>query len=165
MGKAAFEASLADGMHQALARMAGEWEGSYRLWFEPGEPAGQGRQRGSLRSVAGGRFLLHEYSGDSSGDPFSGVALYGYHLDRRAWESAWVDSFHTGTAILSSAGTADDPRLAVLTDYGDGLGGPEWGWRTEIEQPADDHIVITMFNIAPNGDEAKAVETDYRRVR
>lgn len=57
--------------------------------------------------------------------------------------------------------SASDPRFVALGSYGDGQGGPDW--RTEIEHPDDDHLVITMFNILPQGEQAKAVETCYRR--
>jgi len=166
MGKQAFEASLAEGgRHHGLARMAGEWAGTYKLWFEPDKLAGESTQRGSIRSIAGGRFLLHEYEGSFDGEPFSGVAILGHHIDDGTWESAWVDSFHTGTAIIFSASPSGDERFSALGSYGDGQGGPRWGWRTELEQPDADTLVITMFNITPNGDEAKAVEIRYARVR
>jgi hypothetical protein len=43
--------------------------------------------------------------------------------------------------------------------------GPPWGWRTEIAQPEPDRLVITHYNITPDGQEAMAIETDYRRIR
>jgi hypothetical protein len=166
MGKQALEASLAEGgTHHRLARMAGEWTGHYKLWFEPGKLAGEAPQHGTIRGILGGRFLLHEYEGSFDGEPFAGVALYGHHIDDGSWESAWVDSFHTGTAIMFSTAPASDGCFAALGSYGDGQGGRRWGWRTEIEQPDDDTLVITMFNITPDGDEGKAVETRYQRVR
>ncbi len=164
----AIDGTLRDIPHRLLARMVGEWEGTYRLWFERDMLASESAQRGSLRSVLGGRFLLHDYTWDFDGRRYAGLALLGHHLDERRWECAWVDSFHTGTAILSSR--AEQPGgpgyFAVLGDYGDGRHppGPRWGWRTEIEQPDDDRLVIVMTNISPAGEEARAVEVDYRRI-
>lgn len=164
MGKSAFEASLATGGHQRLARMAGQWFGTTRVWFEPDKPpASESQQRGTLRSVLGGRFLLHEYEASFDDTPQQGIALLGLHLDETSFECAWIDSFHTGTAIMLSTAKAGDGLFAALGSYGDGQGGPRWGWRTEIAQPDDDALVITMFNITPDGDRTKAVETCYQR--
>ena len=164
MGKKEFQASLAEGgAHHRLMRMAGEWEGTFKLWFAADRLACESAQRGSIRSILGGRFLLHEYESSFDGEPISGVAIYGCHLDDRAYESAWVESFGTGTSIMFSTGPADDPRYAVLGSYGDGQGGPRWGWRTALEQPDTDTLVITMTNLTPDGEAVKAVETRYDR--
>jgi hypothetical protein len=164
MGKAEFEQSLAGGRHKTLAAMAGDWRGTTRVWFEPdAPPAMKADQTGSLRSVLGGRFLLHEYrygQGEQAGE---GIALYGLHLDERAFEAAWIDSFHTGTSIMFSTAADDGSGFKALGSYGDGQGGLRWSWRTEIAQPSADELVITMFNITPDGIEAKALETRYRR--
>lgn len=171
MGNQEFKASLAEGgAHHRLARMAGEWEGVFKLWFEADKLACESPQRGTIRVVLGGRFLLHEYQSRFGDDPIEGLAIYGCHLDDGRYESAWVESFGTGTSIMFSTapfstGPASDPRFEVLGDYGDGQGGPRWGWRTRIEQPDDETLLITMTNISPEGDAVKAVEIRYRRVR
>lgn len=165
MGKQAFEASLADGRHRQLAQMAGDWEGSFRLWFTPDALACEAPQRGRIRSALGGRFLIHEYETRFNDDPIEGVVIYGYHLDDGNWESAWVESFGTGTSIMFSTGNGGNaPHPDMLGSYGDGQGGPRWGWRTRLEQPDPDTLVITMFNITPQGEEMRAVETRYTRV-
>ena len=167
MGKAEFEASLREGGHKALAAMAGRWAGTTRVWFEPDQPpVMEVAQRGELRSVLGGRFILHDYSYGEAEHAGEGIALYGLHLDEGTCESAWVDSFHTGTSILFS--TAKIPAggsYEVLGSYGDGKGGPRWGWRTEIAQPSTDALVIRMYNMPPGEDEVLAVETLYQRVK
>ena len=97
-------------------------------------------------------------------EPHQGVAILGAHLDAGTFETAWVDSFHTGTNVMFSTGTSQAPRYSVLGSYGDRQQGPRWGWRTEVDQPDADSLVITMFNITPQGEESRAVETRYRRV-
>lgn len=164
MSKEAFERSAAPGgMHHRLAAMAGDWEGRFRLWFEADKLADDSVQRGSIRLVGGGRFLLHEYEGSFGGEPFEGVALWAYHLDDNAFECAWGESFGTGTSIMFSTGPVQDGRLRALGSYGAGPGAPRWGWRTELSQPDAEHLDIRMFNISPAGDEVLAVEVNYRR--
>ncbi|KAF1724602.1 hypothetical protein CSC78_11730 [Pseudoxanthomonas japonensis] len=164
MGKQAFEASLATGRHRQLAQMVGDWEGRFRLWFSPDALACEAPQRGRIRSVLGGRFLIHEYETRYNDEPVEGVVIYGYHLDEGNWESAWVESFGTGTSIMFSTGSGRAPCADVLGSYGDGQGGPRWGWRTTLDQRDPDTLVITMFNITPQGEEMRAVETRYTRV-
>lgn len=165
MANAALVASMAEGgPHHRLAAMAGVWEGSYRLWFAPGPPTMQGTQRGRLRLALGGRFLVHEYSGEAGGDAFEGIALIGRHLDGGAWETAWVDSFHTGTSImLQRSATTTGAAFTALGGYAAG-DGPDWGWRTDIDQPDADTLRITMSNIEPGAEPQLAVQVDYVRV-
>ncbi len=40
-----------------------------------------------------------------------------------------------------------------------------WGWRTEIEMLNDDEVKITAYNISPEGEEAKATETLYKKLK
>jgi hypothetical protein len=164
MSKEAFARSAAPGgVHHRLAAMVGDWEGRFRLWFEPGKLADASVQRGSIRLVGGGRFLLHEYEGSCSGEPMAGVALWACHLDEKAFECAWAESFGTGTSIIFSTGPLEGERFRALGSYGDGAGGERWGWRTELSQPDADHLDIRMFNITPGGEEALAVEVNYAR--
>ena len=156
------DATIADSdPHRRLAALVGEWAGTTRTWFEPGTLADESPARGSTRAILGGRFVLHEYQGALGGESFEGLALYGYNIDRRRFEIAWVDSFHMSTGIMYSVGQGDD--LIAHGSYA--ANGSEWGWRTEIESSEPDHLVITAYNISPGGEEARAVETVYARAR
>ncbi|MET0405950.1 MAG: DUF1579 domain-containing protein, partial [Cystobacter sp.] len=146
-----FEASLSEGgLHHSLQRLVGEWEGTTRTWFEPDKLADESPWRGTLRAVLGGRFVVYEYEGSLQGKPLAGMALVGYHLDQDRYEMAWVDTFHCGTSIMFSTGASTGQGPRVLGGYGPPEG-PRWGWRTEVQLPEPDLLVITHFNIPPDG--------------
>ena len=158
--------SLSNGAHAQLATLAGSWEGIARTWFEPSKPEDESPVKGTMRPILDGRFILHEYTGSFKGKALSGLAIYGYHLELKKFQTAWVDSFHNNTAIMFSEGKKEDTLMSVLGGYA--YVTPEmeqhWGWRTTIEMKGEDEVIITAYNISPEGEEVKATETVYRRI-
>nr|MDQ3395703.1 DUF1579 domain-containing protein [Bacteroidota bacterium] len=113
------------------------------------------------------KFIMHDYIGSFKGTALSGMAIFGYHLDLGKFQAAWIDSFHNGTAMMFSEGKRGNNEISVLGSYA--YVTPEmeqhWGWRTDIEFKDDDEIIITAHNISPDGQESKATEIIYNRVK
>lgn len=164
MSKSKFEISLESGVHEKLAKLVGNWEGTTKTWFEPDVLADESPMTGTFRPMLGGRFILHEYNGSLNGKPFEGIMILGYDIPNETFQCSWVDSFHMGTGIMLSTGAPTENGSSVLGSYG----GPDipvpWGWRTVTELIDPDTLVITAYNISPEGQEDKATETVFRRV-
>ena len=173
MGK--FEESKQSGIHKWLNSLEGSWEGITKTWFEPEKLADESPMKGTIKPILGGKYIMHEYSSTMQGKPYEGISIYGYDL--RYGESAEsdarfqainVDSFHTGTGIITQEGEPGNKKFSALGHYYWHVSPEEvqkWGWRTELDLQDDNTLVITIYNITPDGQSAKGVETVYKRVK
>ena len=165
MSKSKFEDSKENGPHLRLASLVGNWEGNTRTWFEKDVLADESPMRGKVKNLMDGRFICYEYTGDLNGKPFEGQMLWAYDLGNQKCSCSWVDTFHMGTAMMYSEGQETKNGFEVLGSYsGPGIPDP-WGWRTELEIINPNQVIIRALNISPDGDEAKATETIYHRIK
>ena len=165
MSKSKLEVSKESGAHLRLASLVGHWDGSTRTWFEKDILADESPMRGKIKLVMDGRFISYEYTGTINNKPYEGYMLWAYDLGNDKCQCSWVDSFHMGTAIMHSEGHETGNGFIVTGKYGwIGIGEP-WGWRTELEIINSDQFIIRAHNISPAGDEAKATETIYHRIK
>ncbi|MEM9807608.1 MAG: hypothetical protein AAF959_20280 [Cyanobacteria bacterium P01_D01_bin.56] len=77
--------------------------------------------------------------------------------------TTWVDTWHQTTSV-KCVDLADAWGLfTVHYSYGD-PSGAVWGWRSKLSQRPDDSLILQMTNIAPWGEEGRAVRMVLKKV-
>ena len=148
--------------HAAFPALVGSWGGPTKLWLDPSKPPEESQLELSVELILGGRWLSLSYRSFAFGGPHAGQMLLGFHNDAGQHELAWVDSSHTGSAIMWCSGKRrEDGVIDVLGSYyGDG---ERWGWRTLIRSAGENALAIEAFNVTPQGEEQRAMEWQLAR--
>lgn len=150
--------------HKFLSQLAGNWTGNSKLWIEPEKLADDAPIAGSVQIILDGRFALFLYQSSIDGEAQHGMFTFGYNTTLEQFETSWVDSFHNNTGIMFCTGSEIENGFQVLGSYPDPTGGPDWNWRTEV-QMSGSQLIITAYNINPEGEEAKATEMILNRTK
>lgn len=135
-----------------LASLVGtKWVGNHELWQDPlGNEASRGE---ATMTIEDGRI---RYTWQLDGKSHEG------ELALRESGAMWTDSWHQSKPTECMRVRDAWGLLAVSYTYG-APGSPDWGWRTTLAQRPTGELVLQMTNVAPWGEEARAVRMIFTR--
>lgn len=141
-----------DGMHEwARANGGSEWSGSNELWVDP---SGNETEHSDATLQVGPDGIAYTWA-------YKGTAHRGElrEIDGRL---QWSDSWHQPAGVSLTPVSGHGALMAAEYSYPAGTG-PDWHWRIKLAQRPDDSLVLQMTNIAPWGEEARAVRMVLQR--
>jgi Protein of unknown function (DUF1579) len=146
-----------------LTRADGDWAGPSLLSFGPDHPTMTCESTAQVTREVTGTALMMRYDWSFEGKPHQGVLLLSDDAASARCEISWMDSFHYANRMMLLTGAAaGEGEVNVRGSY-PAPTGPDWGWRMTLEMPDAETLLLRMFNITPDGQEAWAVEATYRR--
>ena len=149
--------------HKHLARMAGDWTFTNKMWMDPSQPAMESSGTMHGETILGGRYVQTTWKGDMMGMPFEGRATDGYDNVAKQYVSSWMDNMSTG--ILYSTGTCDDSgnKCSLKGDMMDPMTGQKSYMRQEVTWMDANTFKNEMYGPGPDGKEFKWMEMVIKR--
>lgn len=144
--------------HKLLARYAGDWTFTNKMWMDPSQPPTEssGTMRGE--TILDGRYVQATWKGNMMGMPFEGRGIHGYDNLSKQYVSSWVDNMATG--IMYSTGSCDaaGKKCEDKGDMMDPMTGQKSYMRSVTNWTSDKSFTMEMYGPGPSGQEVKMME-------
>lgn len=144
--------------HKHLARYAGDWTFTNKVWMDPSQPPTESSGTMHGETILGGRYVQATWKGNMMGMPFEGRGTHGYDNLSKQYVSTWIDNMATG--IMYSTGTCDaaGKRCEDKGDMMDPMTGQKSYMRTVTTWTSDRSFMMEMSWPGPDGKEVKGME-------
>ncbi|MEO1348619.1 MAG: hypothetical protein AAFW84_07445 [Cyanobacteria bacterium J06635_15] len=127
-----------------------EWEGKAELWLDP-EGNEVDISQCTLAINSGVLAYTWAYEGETKTGSFT------FHDGGATWTDSWHQPEPTHCEYLSGAWGLFTVEYSYSVPSS-----PDWGWRSKLSQRPDGSLVLQMTNIAPWGEEGRAVRMVFQ---
>lgn len=148
--------------HAVLAKMAGEFTLTLKMFNEPGAEPEVSTGTSSRRMILGGRYLEETVHSSVMGQPFEGRGLTGYDNVTRSWWGSWIDTMSTAIMITGGAWDEETGVGTFEGEFNDPVTGELQSSRSVIRRLPNGDELMEMYMTTAVG-EAKSMEILYQR--
>ena len=147
-----------------LVALAGQWQGTNRLWLYPTDPVRESDSVLVISLAAQGKFVTFQYTWAEGGKAQEGLLIVGSEGQSSQAQAIWVDSWHMQDIFMICEGSLESNGGFSVSGTYAAPPGPDWGWRITVNPQDADTLQLTMYNLSPDSQEYLAVDTIYRRI-
>jgi hypothetical protein len=151
--------------HARLRELAGRWNMTMKLWFNPSEPPRVASGTAMGRLILGGRFLQLDGSVRGGGIDADSVTIFGF--DRRTSDYTLIGLDTLGTYYITAAGKHDTVAKGIVLEgsYAQPPSGQTQKYRfTWLTDSRGEHVLQLHFDV-PGGQPALVAETTMKRAQ
>ena len=128
-----------------------QWKGKAELWLDP-----NGNDVDISECILAIESRVLTYTWAYEGETKTGSFIF--NDDGATWTDSWHQPEPVRCQYLCNAWGL----FTVESSYSV-PSGPDWGWRSKLSQRPDGSLVLQMTNIAPWGEEGRAVRMIFQR--
>jgi len=160
----AFMKLAAPGEHHAhLAKMAGKWETSVKVWMQPGAPPMESTGTSDNEMILGGRYLRSNFNGTFMGGPFEGMGIDGYDNLQQKHVGMWIDTASTTMMRFEGTCSQGGKVLETTSDVMDPMTGRMKKIKGKITLVDDNKFLYEAWEPGPDGEYFRSMEITYKR--
>lgn len=144
--------------HKHIARYAGDWTYTGKMWMDPSQPPMEstGTMHGEM--VLGGRYAQTTWKGSFMGMPFEGRGTNGYENLSKQYVSTWIDNMGTGIMYMTGTCDANGMKCEDKGEMMDPMSGQKTSMRSVMTWTGDNSFKMESYSPGPDGKEVKTME-------
>lgn len=143
--------------HAKLQPLIGTWSFNLSMWTDPSQPPATVTGTVERKWVMGGRFVQESVRGQSGGESFEGLGMWGYDSQQKKFSITRTCGFCGKTSQDFATCDASGKKFTYATEEACPLTGEMVKGRDEVVFESPDRIVVNVYKTL-NGQEAKVME-------
>ncbi len=151
-------------MNKVWTDRAGAYTIKLQMWMNADDRTGapaESTGEATLKSVLGGRFVMHDETASLMGEKITSIKYWGYSKDVNAFEGVW--SYTGNTSMMILKGNSEDQGKTVKYTSDVVTAGQKERYEIIVKQLSPDSFSIELVGLMENGAKGVALVSTYTR--